>query len=76
MSTKITRLSFINSNKNNNNTIDSSQKKNKKYQRMTLRFTKEDYGEVLHRIKEKKNRIIYKGTKRIRKKGWKYYNKT
>ena len=54
MSTKITRLSFINSNKNNNNTIDSSQKKNKKYQRKTLRFTKEDYGEVLHRIKEKK----------------------
>ena len=38
MSTKITRLSFINSNKNNNNTIDSSQKKNKKYQRMTFKI--------------------------------------
>ena len=68
MSTKITRLSFINSNKNNNNTIDSSQKKNKKYQRKTLRFTKEDYGEVLHRIKEKKIESYIKEQKEFEKK--------
>ena len=54
MSTKISRPSFINLNKNNNNTFNTSQNKNKKYQRMTLKFTKEYYGEVLHRIEEKK----------------------
>ena len=68
MKFKISRPSFSKSNKNINNMQDLSPNKVKKIHRMTLKFTQSDYGEVLHRIHEKRIQSYIKEQKEFEKK--------
>ena len=68
MKFKISRPSFSKSNKNINNMQDLSPNRVKKIHRMTLKFTQSDYGEVLHRIHEKRIQSYIKEQKEFEKK--------